>query len=38
MKQKNFENFFSKASRVIERALNSEVDVVGAFFEDEEKP
>jgi hypothetical protein len=34
MKQKDFENFFSKTSRIIERALNSDYDVMGAFFED----
>jgi hypothetical protein len=35
MKQKDFENFINKTSRIIERALNTEIDVVGSFFESE---
>jgi hypothetical protein len=35
MKQKEFENFLTKTSRIIERALNTEIDVVGSFFEND---
>jgi len=34
MKQKDFENFINKTSRIVERALNSDYDVMGAFFDD----
>lgn len=32
MKKKNFNDFLGKTSRIIERALDSNVDVVGDFF------
>lgn len=34
MKSKDFENFISKTTRIVERALNTSVDVMGAYFED----
>ena len=34
MKTKNFEEFMTKASRIVERALDQEFDVVGDFFEE----
>lgn len=34
MKTKNFEEFMGKASRIVERALDQEFDVVGDFFEE----
>ena len=34
MKSKDFENFISKTSKIVERALNTTIDVVGAFFDD----
>lgn len=34
MKTKPFEDFMSKASRIVERALDQEFDVVGDFFEE----
>lgn len=37
MKQKDFENFISRASRIIERALNTEADVIGAFFDNDDE-
>ena len=36
MKKKGFEDFLSKTSRIIERALDQEFDVVGDFFGDDE--
>lgn len=33
MKQKDFENFINKTSRIMERALNQDFDITGAFFE-----
>lgn len=35
MKSKDFELFIDKASKIIERALETNVDVMGAFFEDD---
>ncbi len=34
MKTKEFENFINKTSKIVERALNSTVDVLGSFFDD----
>ncbi len=34
MKQKEFENFINKTSKIMERALNSEFDIMGTFFEE----
>ena len=34
MKTKPFEDFMSRASRIVERALDQEFDVVGDFFEE----
>ena len=36
IRSKGFENFFDKTSRIMERALNTEFDIVGNFFEEEE--
>ena len=36
MKEKPFEDFLKKSSRIMERALNVEFDVVGNYFEDSE--
>ena len=36
MKKKNFDEFLKKTSRIIERALNQEFDIMGEYFEDEE--
>ena len=36
MKQKDFENFITKTSRIMERALNTEYDITGAFFDTDE--
>ena len=36
MKQKDFENFINKTSRIVERALNSEFDITGAFFDNDD--
>ena len=35
MKKKNFNDFLTKTSRIIERALDNNVDVVGDFFADD---
>ena len=37
MKTKGFEEFLTKASRIVERALDQEFDVVGDFFEESEE-
>ena len=37
MKSKDFENFMNKTSKIMERALNSEYDIMGAFFEETDK-
>ena len=37
MKTKNFEEFLTKASRIVERALDQEFDVVGDFFEESDE-
>lgn len=34
MKHKDFENFINKTSKIMERALNSEFDIMGTFFEE----
>lgn len=34
MKTKEFENFINKTSKIIERALTTNIDVLGAFFDD----
>lgn len=36
MKKKDFDDFLTKSSRIIERALNQEFDVMGEYFQDEE--
>ena len=36
MKSKDFENFISKTTRIVERALNTSVDIMGAYFEDQD--
>jgi hypothetical protein len=36
MKKRGFEDFLTKTSRIIERALGQEFDVVGDFFKDDE--
>lgn len=36
MKTKEFENFINKTSKIVERALSTSVDVLGAFFDDGE--
>jgi dynein intermediate chain len=35
MKNKDFENFVNRTTRLIERAMNSEYDLLGNFFEDD---
>lgn len=37
MKQKDFENFITKTSKIIERALNSETNIMGSFFDDDDQ-
>lgn len=34
MKTKEFENFINKTSKIVERALTTNIDVLGAFFDD----
>lgn len=34
MKEKPFEDFLKKSSRIMERALNVEFDVIGNYFEE----
>ena len=34
MQKKGFEEFMAKTSRIVERALDQEFDVVGEFFDD----
>ena len=36
MKKKDFDEFLTKSSRLIERALNQEFDIMGEYFENEE--
>jgi hypothetical protein len=36
MKSKEFENFINKTSKIVERALSTNIDVLGAFFDDVE--
>ena len=36
MKEKPFEDFLKKSSRIMERALNVEFDVIGNYFDDSE--
>lgn len=35
MKSKEFELFINKTSKIIERALETNVDVMGSYFDDE---
>ena len=37
MKRKDFDEFFSRTSRIVERALDNDFDVVGDFFIDEDE-
>lgn len=37
MKTKEFDDFFSKTSRILERALDNDFDVMGDFFADEDE-
>ena len=37
MKSKEFDDFFSKTSRILERALDNDFDVMGDFFADEDE-
>lgn len=36
MKSKEFENFINKTSKIVERALDTQVDVLGQFFDEAE--
>ena len=36
MKKKDFDEFLTKSSRLIDRALNQEFDIMGEYFENEE--
>jgi len=36
MKKKNFQDFLGKTSRIIERCLDNQFDVIGDFFADDE--
>ena len=33
MKSKEFENFINKTSKIVERALNTNIDILGSFFD-----
>lgn len=35
MKNKDFENFVNRTTRLVERAMNAEYDLLGNFFEDD---
>jgi hypothetical protein len=35
MKSKEFENFIDKTSKIIERALETSIDVMGTFLEED---
>lgn len=35
MKTKEFESFISKTSKIVERALSTNIDVLGAFFDED---
>jgi len=37
MKKKGFEDFLNKTSRIVERALDQDFDVVGDFFKDDDE-
>lgn len=37
MKKKNFQDFLGKTSRIIERALDNQFDVIGDFFAEEDE-
>jgi len=37
MKKKDFDDFFSRTSRIVERALDNDFDVVGDFFIDDDE-
>ena len=37
MKKKGFEDFLKKTSRIVERALGQDFDVVGDFFKDDDE-
>jgi len=34
MKTKEFENFINKTSKIVERALSTNIDILGSFFDD----
>ena len=37
MKKKDFDEFFARTSRIVERALDNDFDVVGDFFVDDDE-
>lgn len=37
MKRKDFDEFFARTSRIFERALDNDFDVVGDFFVDDDE-
>jgi hypothetical protein len=37
MRTKEFDEFFTRTTRIVERALDNDFDVVGEFFVDEEE-
>jgi hypothetical protein len=37
MKRKDFDEFFTRTSRIMERALDNDFDVVGDFFADDDE-
>jgi len=37
MGRREFDDFFSKTSRILERALDQEFDVIGDFFVDDDE-
>ena len=37
MKKKDFDEFFSRTTRIVERALDNDFDVVGDFFQDDDE-
>ena len=38
MQKKDFDEFLSKTSRIIERALDNDFDVIGDFYADDDLP
>ena len=38
MQKKDFDEFLTKTSRIIERALDNNFDVIGDFFDDDDLP